>query len=67
MQVRAQLAQLRAPGLPPIRVVTDMPESRQWSTVDVEVPFGEVNDMLGAQLDCSIVPGVQIDGSDLPM
>ncbi len=67
LQVHAQLEHYRAPGLPPINVVSLISESRQWSAVDIRMPFGEVNDMLGVQLNRDIVPGVQIDGSDLPM
>ena len=51
------MAQRRALGLPPIRFVTEVPESERWSTVDVELPFEEVNDMLGVQLDRRIVRG----------
>ncbi len=58
LQERTALAQRRAPGLPPIRIVTEVPESDRWSTVHVELPFEEVNDMLGAQLDRRIVRGV---------
>jgi hypothetical protein len=37
-----------------------MPESDQWAAVEVELPFGEANAMLGLQLDRSIVPGVWV-------
>lgn len=52
--VQTQLAACRAPGLPPISVVVEMPESDTWAAVTFEIPFGEVNDMLGMQLDRSI-------------
>jgi hypothetical protein len=57
VQELEQLAERRGPGKPPIsiRVVAAMPESDRWATVDIEVPFGRVNDMLGVQLDRSIV------------
>ena len=58
LQERTELAQRRPPGLPPIRDVTEVPESDRWSTVDVELPFEEVNDMLGVQLERRIVRGV---------
>jgi hypothetical protein len=57
----AQLAQCRPPGLPPIRVVQEMPDSDRWGALDVELPFGEVNDMLGVQLDRSIARGVPMN------
>lgn len=40
-----------------------MPESDQWATVHVQLPFAEVNDMLGVQLDRSIVQCVQRYGT----
>lgn len=43
--------------MPPIEVVTELPESDCWSTVDVDLPFERVNDVLGVQLDRSIVRG----------
>ena len=61
MQEQAQLAAQRTQGMPPIRVVAEMPESDRWGAVSVELPFEGVNDMLGVQLDRSIAQGVQID------
>ena len=49
--------------MPHIRVVAKCVESRQFSAVDVELPFGEVNDVLGVQLDGSIARGVPMIGS----
>lgn len=60
LQERTALAQRRAPGLPPIRVVMEVPESDRWSSVEVELPFEEVNEMLGVQLDRCIVHGVPL-------
>lgn len=59
LQEGARLASRRAPSMPPIRVVSEMPESDCWSTVDMEVPFEEVNGVLGVQLDCSLDSGFQ--------
>jgi hypothetical protein len=61
LQEQAQLAQHRRPGMPPIRVVTEMPQSDQWAVVEVEVPFAAANDVLGVQVDRTIVRWVQID------
>ena len=60
LQEQAELARRRETGLPPIRVVQEMPQSDEWAAVDVELPFGEVNDVLGWQLDRRIVPGVRM-------
>ena len=51
LQELARLAQHRGPGMPPVRMVTEMPEADQWAAVDVSMPIGEVNDVLGVQLD----------------
>ena len=50
----AQLAQERGPGMPPIRVVVQMPQSDSWGAADAELPFAQANDVLGVQLDRSI-------------
>ena len=42
-------------GMPPISVVKEMPQSDRWAAVDIELPFGQVNDVLGVQLDRSIM------------
>ena len=42
----------------PIRVAADMPTSDAWSAVGADLPFAEVNDVLGVQLDRSIMRGV---------
>ena len=55
MQELDQLSELRGPRMPRFRVVATMPESDRWATVDIQVPFGRVSDLLGVQLDCSIV------------
>jgi hypothetical protein len=47
--------------MPPIAVVAEMPESGQWAAVDVELPFEEVNDMLGVQLDRIVARGRPLD------
>lgn len=47
--------------MPPITVVAEMPESSQWAAVDVELPFKEVNDTLGVQLDRVIARGRPLD------
>ena len=57
----AQLARHRDPGLPPVRVVTVMLQSDRWAAVDVELPFAEVNDVLGVQLERTIVSGVHFE------
>ena len=36
-----------------------MPNSDRWGAMNVELPFGEVDDMLGVQLDRSIARGFQ--------
>ena len=58
LQEQAELALCRTPGLPPFRVVTEMPESDGWAAVTIELPFAAVNDMLGVQLDRRTVRGV---------
>jgi hypothetical protein len=41
--------------MPPVSMVTDLPESDQWGAVEVGLPFGEVNATLGVQLDqCTV-------------
>jgi hypothetical protein len=54
----ALLAQHRAPGLPPIEIVSEMPVSDRWAAMDVDLPFEAVNELLGVQLERSIVRGV---------
>ena len=54
LQEQTRLAACRAPGLAPMSVVEAMPNSNSWAAVSTEVPFGEVNDMLGVQLHRSI-------------
>ena len=54
----ALLAQHRAPGLPPINIVSEMPISDRWATVAVDLTFKPVNEVLGVQLERSIVRGV---------
>lgn len=54
----ALLAQHRAPGLPPIAIVPEMPVSNRWAAVAVDLPFGAVNEVLGVQLERSIISGV---------
>ena len=61
MQELAELAQSRGPGLPPIKVTVGMREADEWGSVSVEMPFEAANDMLGEQLDRSIVPGVLVN------
>ena len=61
LQEQVQLAQHRGPGMPPVRVVAEMPESDQWAAVDFQLPFGEVNNVLGVQLERRVVAGVQLD------
>ena len=51
----------RPQGLPPVRVVDEMPESEQWAAVSIELPFEEANEVLGVQLDRSIVPGIWVN------
>ena len=58
LQEVALLAQHRAPGLPPIRIVSKMPISRRWGAVAVDLPFEPVNEVLGVQLDRRIISGV---------
>jgi hypothetical protein len=52
------LAQQRGAGMPPIRVVADLPQSDQWAAVHVDLPFEAVNGALGVQLERSIMRGV---------
>ena len=61
LQERALLAERRPLGMPPITVAAEMPESSQWAAVDVELPFEEVNDMLGVQLDRVVARGRPLD------
>lgn len=42
-------------GMPPISVVKEMPQSDKWAAVDIELPFEAVNDVLGVQLDRTIM------------
>jgi hypothetical protein len=58
LQEVALLAQPRAPGLPPIRIVSEMPMSDRWAAVAVDLPFEAVNEVLGVQLERSIIRGV---------
>ena len=58
LQEVALLAQHRAPGLPPIKVVSEMPVSDRWAAVAVDLPFESVNEVLGVQLERSIIRGV---------
>ena len=61
---QVQLAQRRGSGIPPIRMVTEMPESDQWGAVDVELPRalrGGQRETVGVQLDRCIARGVPID------
>ena len=60
-QELAELAQSRGPGLPPIKVTLGIPEADEWASVSVDMPFEAANDMLGVQLDRSIVPGVLVN------
>ena len=58
MQQVALLAQHRGGGMPPIRVVAELPQSDQWAAVHIDLPFGNVNEVLGVQLDRTIIRGV---------
>jgi hypothetical protein len=58
LQEVALLAQHRAPGLPPIKIVPEMPISDRWAAVAVDLPFEPVNEVLGVQLERSIISGV---------
>jgi hypothetical protein len=60
-QELALLAHCRAPHLPRVRVVVEMPESDRWSVVNVDVPFESANHMLGVQLDSSIAKWVPVN------
>lgn len=51
LQVLHQLAQ----RMPPIEVVTSLPEVDQWAAMDVDPPFSATNDLLGVQLDRRVV------------
>ena len=42
-------------GMPPISVVKEMPQSDEWAAVGMELPFREVNNVLGVQLDRRIM------------
>lgn len=51
----------RPQGLPPVRVVDEMPESDEWAAVRIELPFEAANEVLGVQMDRSIVPGIWVN------
>lgn len=54
-QELAALGKARAEGAPAITIVGSIPQSRWWANVDIEVPFAEVNELLGVQLDRLVV------------
>jgi hypothetical protein len=58
LQEVALLAQHRALRLPPIIIVPEMPTSDRWAAVAVDLPFEAVNEVLGVQLERSIISGV---------